>query len=254
MPKQKVKFSPFSFLHDTLHILLVDEDSDMFDVFREIFRQVKVYNISYARVLPEGVNMIRNRRLFHGCVMFHDSRNADKELLILQNRTGALPLIIFPWRDSLINAYVKYRHKVKTPAHEKAWQIKKKEVLSSINRYTLNGLFENIYHKNSFPYLKHFITVLLGKEPEKVYDWAKAAHVSTSLFRKRFNGRQKLKARHVLSVYHLLKKAFCYYENCDDTFEGGKTIREVIGDPVEYRKLEESFRFYKEAYFKILGQ
>lgn len=241
--------SPFSFIDNTINLLLVDDDPHTLELLKEIFSLIPLYSIYSADSSVSALAFLRSGKRFHVCILdlgLADIENDD--FYILKQYANHCSILILTGSTSPLKGATSVLLGAKA-VFEKGVCFDSRSFLETVNYYALINIVNHRYKESSGDTLNLATKVLIEKKPQSVTEWAELMRITDRQLRNLWHVSAGFSAKHILFLFILLSKAFSYYMF---TYYGSGDNYTILPDHAEIKKLQSYFDTHKEIISFIL--
>lgn len=202
---------PFSFIHGSLNLLLVEDDVHYQDIILEFLEPVKIFTFQTVSSSSAALDYLKERKRIHFCILdLGISDYAGDEFYILRRYAHSIPCIVLTGSQSPSKGAACIQLGAKA-VMEKGSELKFTDLYRSICNYTLRGLLHGGNPKNNADTLNLAIETLIEHQPATVTEWAEKLLITDRQMRNLWHDHVGLGAKQILELYELFSNAFNYY-------------------------------------------
>jgi CheY-like chemotaxis protein len=209
--------NPFSFLNQTVNVLVVDDDPGIIFWLGEMLESLGLYTVSCASSAVEAVTIIEtSKKRYHTCVSDLGIDDVEHDEFYLMDRyRKKMPFIVITARSDTEKGFKCGSNGVKETLVKNARNFEGK-LLTAINKYTLDSLICPGFHENPPAALTRYVESLKQKNPACVNEWVSNLKMDDSFFRREWDRYVGVKPKYSLCIFHLFSLAFEYAEKNKD--------------------------------------
>jgi DNA-binding NarL/FixJ family response regulator len=241
MPEER---PPFYFLDKLINILVVDDDTAVLSLVKEIIAPVGVYSLRTAATARDAEPILSSFDRVHLCIFdlgINDREN--DEFYLLRKYSHRSSFVVFTGSTSPRKGFMAQSLGAKAII-EKSAHIMNVDFLKQINYNTLLNILNPRYGRANDT-LSHSTDMLFKHSPKFVSQWAIQMGISDRELRHIWTKNLGANAKIVLSIYQIFEAAFNYFERHLTRADAYRNV--PLEQQAGYRRLEEYFHCHRST-------
>ncbi len=211
MKKGVPKKDVYSFLKETVRILVVEHSHEQIAVLQEALAPLELYAITGTTSVLKADRLLAGGQCFHMCISelnIGDTHLNEYELL--RRYGGRVPFLIASSAKSLESGFIAKSMGAKAIVCKQ--EVTLLNMLQLINRIFLDVLVTPSDGQCNDALLSRICTILTSRVPASVEEWAEFSHIDVSYLRKKWREWFFIKPKHAIFLYNLYVNATSYSE------------------------------------------
>lgn len=214
--------APYSFLKDTIRVLIVESDGALIETCRKFFGICCFFDVQTVRSASEAEKALKSRRRVHVCLNGLDVLGpGGDEYYLLRTYAKKTSFVMVTGNNDAQVGYM-------------AGTLGARGMLRNPRDISLHNLLTTVIQAFMYdiinpdvggdaPFLRRSTVVLIRDCPESVSRWSRTLEVTDSYLRRAWSGALGIKPKHALFLQHLYRDALAYYEKVCLAGDGGTT-------------------------------
>jgi CheY-like chemotaxis protein len=205
--------APFSFLNQTVNILLVDDEPMIISWLSGMLELLGLYSVSCASSAAEAVAAIEtSEKRYHACVSDLGMKDVENnEFYLMDKYRKKMPFIVITARSDTEKGFKCGNSGVKETLMKNArdfeWRL-----VRAINKYAMGSVICPGFHESPPVALIRYMECLAQKKPACVNEWFSNLKMDYSFFRREWERYAGVKPKYSICIFHLFTAAFEYIE------------------------------------------